>query len=109
MSKIVVVEYRTRPDAAEENQRLVEQVYAQLAREEPDGLRYATFRLTDGVTFIHISITEGAVNPLIRLSAFTEFQREISERYEELPRRLGASLAASYHFLAADAITDDTE
>lgn len=53
MSKIVVVEYRTRPDAAEENQRLVEQVYAQLAREEPDGLRYATFWLTDGVTFIH--------------------------------------------------------
>ena len=109
MSKIVVVQYRTRPDAAEENQRLVEQVYAQLARENPDGLRYATFRLADGVTFIHLSISEGEVNPLTQLSAFAEFQREIGERCVEAPRLLGASIVGSYHFLAADSATTDSE
>ena|SRR5689334_20021736 len=109
MSKIVVVQYRTRPGAAEENQRLVEQVYAQLARENPGGLRYATFRLADGVTFIHLSISEGEVNPLTQLSTFAEFQREIGERCVELPRLLGASLVGSYHFLTADAVTDDKE
>jgi len=48
MSKTVVVQYKTRPNAAEENQRLVEAVYAQLASEDPGRLHYATFRLEDG-------------------------------------------------------------
>lgn len=109
MSRTAVVQYQTRPDAADENQRLVEQVYAQLARENPDGLRYATFRLADGVSFIHISISEGEVNPLTQLSAFAEFQREISERSVEPPKLLGASLVGSYHFLAAESAPADTE
>ena len=109
MSKTVVVQYQTRPDAANENQRLVEQVYAQLAREDPGGLRYATFRLADGVTFIHISVTEGEVNPLFSLSAFTEFQREVGERCVESPRSLGASLVGSYRLLAADSVPDDSK
>src|SRR5690348_15989009 len=109
MSRTVVVQYQTRPDAADENQRLVELVYAQLAREDPGGLRYATFRLADGVTFIHLSISEGDVNPLTRLSAFAEFQRKIGERCVESPQPLGASLVGSYRFLTADSVTDDTD
>ena len=40
-----MVRYKVRPDRADENVALVEAVYAELARERPDGLRYATFRL----------------------------------------------------------------
>ncbi|HKW19975.1 MAG TPA: hypothetical protein VJO13_01265 [Ktedonobacterales bacterium] len=107
MSKTVVVQYRTRPDAADENQRLVEQVYAQLARENPDGLRYATFRLADGVTFI--SIIEGEFSPVTQMSAFADYQREIGERCVEAPRLLGASLVGSYRFQTADSFTADTD
>ncbi len=96
MSRTVVVRYTTRVDAADENQRLVEQVFAQLAAEDPGGLRYATFRLADGVTFVHIAVAEGEVNPLSQSAAFAEFQREISARCVEPPapadRVLGGSV-----------------
>lgn len=49
-----VIQYTTKPDAADENQRVVERVFAELADKKPDGLRYATFRLADGVTFVHV-------------------------------------------------------
>ena len=45
---VVVVRYRTRPERADENQALVEKVFAELAASRPDGLRYATFRLAVG-------------------------------------------------------------
>ena len=35
MSKNVIVRYRTRPDTADENARLVQAVYAALAEEAP--------------------------------------------------------------------------
>ena len=79
MGKTVVVRYKTRADAADENQRLVQRVFAQLAEDDPGGLRYATFRLADGVTFVHVATVEGEVNPLSKSSAFAEFQRDIAE------------------------------
>ncbi len=99
MSKTVIVRYTTRPDAAEENQRLMEQVSAQLAGEDPGGLRYTTFRLADGVTFVHVVVVAGAVNPLGRTTAFAAFQREIGARCVEPPVTTEATLVGSYGFL----------
>ena len=48
-----VVRYRTKSDRAEENERLIREVFAELAEEQPAGLRYAAFRLDDGVSFVH--------------------------------------------------------
>jgi hypothetical protein len=59
MSKTVVVRYETRPEAADDNQRLIEAVFDRLASDDPGGLRYAVFRLADGVTFVHVAIVEG--------------------------------------------------
>ena len=50
----VVVRYRPRPEEADNNQRLVEAVFAELADKDPGGVRYATLRLADG-TFVHIA------------------------------------------------------
>jgi hypothetical protein len=99
MSTTVVVRYTTRVDAADENQRLVEEVFAQLAADGPGGLRYATFRLADGVTFVHIAVVEGEVNPLSRTAAFAEFQREIGDRCVDPPVAADATLIGSYRFL----------
>jgi hypothetical protein len=54
-----VVRYRVKPDRAEENQALVEAVFAELAETRPDGLRYGTILLDDGVTFVHVAQIEG--------------------------------------------------
>jgi hypothetical protein len=96
MSKTVVVRYLTRPEAADENQRLVENVFAELGRNDPGGLRYATFRLKDGVTFVHIAIVDGETNPLEHTAAFAEFQRGIADRCVDRPVASDATLVGSY-------------
>ena len=83
MREAFVARYRTTPEAAEENQRLVEDVYAELALRRPEGLQYATFRLDDGVTFVHVAV--GGEGVLPELPAFQEFQRELGARLEDGP------------------------
>ena len=69
MSTVKVVRYRTKPEHAEENAELVRAVFAELAADDPGGLRYVTFRLEDGVTFVHVATIEGEVNPLASSAA----------------------------------------
>jgi quinol monooxygenase YgiN len=93
-----IIRYRTRPEAAEENQRLVEKVFAELGAEDPGGLRYATFRLADGVSFVHIVVHEGEEDPLGASSAFAAFQQGIGERVSGPPEAQEATLVGSYRF-----------
>ncbi|NNE12856.1 MAG: hypothetical protein HKN41_11510 [Ilumatobacter sp.] len=97
----VVVRYTPRSEQADENQRLVEDVYAELAANGPDGLRYATFRLADG-SFVHIAQLEGDENPLGSLASFGRFQDGIAERCEPgaTPDAQPATLVGSYRLLA---------
>jgi hypothetical protein len=95
----VVVQYRTKPERADENGALVEKVFAQLNTEKPDGFHYATFRLADGVTFVHVASVEGdGINPLSTSSAFAEFQRAIDDRVNDGPHPSAATLVGSYRF-----------
>jgi hypothetical protein len=66
-----VVRYRTKPECADENERLIRDVFAELADvTNPMGLHYASFRLDDGVSFLHVAVIEGEVNPLQTSKAF---------------------------------------
>jgi hypothetical protein len=60
-------------------------VYDELSRVQPEGLNYATFKLEDGVTFVHVARTNGEGNPLTGLDAFKAFQQGIPDRCEEQP------------------------
>jgi hypothetical protein len=96
---MIVVRYRPKPDRADENQRLVEAVFAELAATDPGGIRYATLRLADG-TFVHVADIEGDSNPLAQTAAFAEFQSEIADRCEvgEGPNPQDAIVVGSYGF-----------
>ena len=92
-----MVRYRLKPDRAEENVRLVEAVYAQLARERPEGLRYATFRLPDGVSFLHLVIeTDQPGRILGQIGAFQAFTSAIETRCDEPPVATEITLVGSY-------------
>ncbi len=97
----VVVRYRPRADRADENQRLVEAVFAELEATDPGGVRYATLRLADG-TFVHIADVEGDPNPLGNIAAFAQFQKDIVDRCEtgEGPNPQEATVVGSYRFFA---------
>jgi quinol monooxygenase YgiN len=83
----IMVRYKVKPERAEENEQLVRAVYEELARTAPAGLRYATFKLDDGVSFVHIAAidTANGQNPLREVEAFQAFQKEVSERCAEPP------------------------
>jgi len=61
--KSTVVRYQAKPDRAEENQRLVEAVFADLEERKPEGFTYKVFRLEDGVSFVHIATTATCCAP----------------------------------------------
>ena len=97
----VVVRYRPQSDRADENQSLVEAVFAELNAADPGGVRYATLRLADG-TFLHIAEVAADPNPLSEIAAFAEFQKDIGERCEpgEGPNAQPATVVGSYRFFA---------
>lgn len=97
----VVVRYRPEPDRVEENQQLVEAVFAELAERDPGGVRYATFRL-DGGTFVHVAEVDGDENPLPGLASFQAFQDGIAERCVEGegPDPQPAVVVGSYRLLS---------
>jgi hypothetical protein len=81
-----MVSYKVKPEEAARNEKLVRAVYDELHRTRPDGIRYATFKLGDGVSFVHIASTDGdGPSPLSRLRAFQEFQDGIDTRCVEGP------------------------
>jgi hypothetical protein len=83
----VMVRYKIKPEWVEENEELVRAVYDELHRTEPAGLRYATFKLDDGVSFVHLAVTESenGASPLSKVKAFQEFQKDIESRTDEGP------------------------
>lgn len=87
MMKTMLIRYQVKPEMGDENQRLVEEVFAQLAREKTAGLRYQTFRLEDGVSFLHIATREGGPDdsPLPKLETFKAFVAGIKDRCVEPP------------------------
>jgi hypothetical protein len=99
--KRVVVRYKVKSDKVDENQRLIDRVFAKLDETAPAGLRYASFRLADGVSFVHVASieTDDGSNPLSALAEFADFTRDIDERCDEPPIGQDATLVGAYRLL----------
>lgn len=98
--KRIMVRYKVKADRAGENEALVRKVFDSLNRDSPDGIRYITFKLDDGVSFVHVASieTDDGSNPLGRLEAFKAFQAEIKDRCEEPPVATPLTEIGSYGF-----------
>jgi hypothetical protein len=85
--KRVLVRYKTKADKAEENENYIRKVFEELKEVSPKGIKYASFKLNNGLSFVHITSieTEDGSNPLGELPAFRKFQENIQERCEEPP------------------------
>lgn len=100
----VMVRYKVKPDRAAENERYIQAVFAQLERDRPAGLRYASFKLDDGLGFVHIASVETAdgTNPLAALDAFKAFTAQIKDRCEEPPVTTTLNEIGAYRFFVED-------
>ncbi|MFN0064329.1 MAG: hypothetical protein ACKVPX_17610 [Myxococcaceae bacterium] len=70
-----------------ENESYISAVFGELERDKPRGLRYSSYKLPDGVSFLHIATVDTAdgVNPLLALDAFKKFAETIKERCVDPP------------------------
>jgi hypothetical protein len=96
--KVTIVRYKVKPERVEENEALIRAVYAELNKIKPEGLRYVTSKMQDGVTFVHFATLTVETNPLLALPAFKEFTSKIAERVDEPPVTSHMTEVGSYNF-----------
>jgi hypothetical protein len=97
----IMVRYKTTEAQAEANATLVHAVFDELRARTPKGIRYATYRHSDGVTFVHVATLETPdENPLAVLPSFKAFQKELKDRCVELPVFTDLSIVDSYGSVA---------
>ena len=96
-----LVTYQVKPEHVDENERLVKQVYIQLRETGIAGFHYATFKMPDGVTFVHLAITdnEEAGNAFRNLPVFKTFQSNIGERCDVMPVVNIVTEIGTYNFI----------
>jgi hypothetical protein len=95
-----LIRYRTRPDRADANQRLVEAVFTELQARNPEGVRYLVLRTPEGA-FFHLVAFEngGGTSALTTLPAFQEFQRELRARCSEPPEAMEVTVVGNHRML----------
>ena len=96
--KRVLVRYKVKADKAQQNIEYIQEVFSALDKSKPEGLRYASFKLEDGLSFIHIASieTEDGENPLLSYDEFKAFTQDIASRCEEPPIASTAETIGNY-------------
>ena len=99
MQKRLVTRYATNSaEAADENQRRIEAVFAELAVNNPDSVSYIVLRLADD-SFVHVSFHnhgDDEVNPIASTAAFAHFQQDHAARREGGVDQQTAKLVGAY-------------
>lgn len=85
--KSILVRYKVHPDKTAENEALIRGVFEELRSTSPAGLRYASFKQADGVSFVHVATIDTVEdrNPLPELASFKRFQQHLRDRCVEAP------------------------
>jgi hypothetical protein len=97
--KRTLVRYKTKPEKAQENERLIEQVFQELRAKSPQGVRYLALKLGDG-TFVHFASVEDGASSVTTLETFRSFQSGIKERCVEQPQAGDAAIVGNYRMLS---------
>src|SRR6185437_10170533 len=98
MQKRLVTQYAMQSaDDADENQRRVEGVFAELDATKPGNVSYIVLRLADD-SFVHVSFHDHGddVNPIAETSAFAHFQDGHGERRAGGVNQQTATLVGAY-------------
>jgi hypothetical protein len=99
MQKRLVTRYATKSSAdADENQRRIEGVFAELAESAPGNVSYLVLRLADG-SFVHVSFHDHGddePNPIASLPAFAHFQDGHETRRDGGVDQQTATLVGAY-------------
>ena len=104
--KPTLVRYRTRPEEAPENERLIEEVFRELHARLPDGVRYLVLKLADN-TFVHFASVQDGANPVTALEAFGRFRAESGSAASSRRKRAKRPSSATIGCLASDEVIEN--
>ncbi|HEX4215557.1 MAG TPA: hypothetical protein VIA06_19730 [Candidatus Dormibacteraeota bacterium] len=94
---VMMLRSRVRPECVAGLEASVGRVFAALARICPAGVRYASSRLGDGVTYlVLLEIEDGVENPLPAIPEFREFQEGLRGWVAEPPETERMTVVGSY-------------
>jgi hypothetical protein len=100
MHKRLVTRYATQNSiAADENQRRIEAVFAELAANKPDNVSYIVLRLAADDSFVHLSFHDhgdNEVNPITSTASFAHFQQDHAARRKGTVDQQTATLVGAY-------------
>jgi hypothetical protein len=102
---VLTVRAKLKAEHVADAEAAVKRMFAAIERERLEGIRYASIRLEDGVTFMALlEIEDGVENPLPGLPEAQEFYGRLAEWYAE-PPELGPGTVIGSYRLFSDAVT----
>jgi hypothetical protein len=97
--KVMMSHTKVKPDQREAIKAAGMRVLEGLKREQPQGIRYATFQLPDGESFVTlVAIDDGIENPLHALPEYQAFAEGFKSWIAEPPTSEQLTVGWSYRF-----------
>ncbi len=102
---VLTVRAELKEEHVAEAEAAVQRMFAAIEREGLEGIRYASIKLADGVTFLALlELEDGVENPLPGLPEAAEFYARLPEWYAGAPE-VGPGTVIGSHRFFSDAVT----
>jgi hypothetical protein len=94
---VMIIRSKVKPEHGDAVERAVHDLFAAIEQAQPQGIRYASGRLADGVTYIaQLQVDDGIENPLPALPEFREFQKNLKQWLAEPPTPEQLTVVGTY-------------
>jgi hypothetical protein len=105
---VMMVNARVKADKVGEVEAAARKMFAALQHKQPGGVRYASCKLSDGVTFVAIlELEDNAQNPLPTIPEFTEFQAGLQGWVAEPPSATLVQVVGSYRLFGEPQVSTE--
>jgi hypothetical protein len=94
----VMIRWKIKSDQVARELEFLRAVYEDMHAVRPAGLRYATFRLDDGVTFVDVAEMPDGPGALRQVEAFRHYRATLEERCDEPPAVTVLHEVGAYRF-----------
>ncbi|HEY2638315.1 MAG TPA: hypothetical protein VGI66_00325 [Streptosporangiaceae bacterium] len=94
---VLMARSKIKPENVADAEAAIEKVFSAIEQAQPAGVRYASSKLADGITFIVLlELEDGVDNPLAALPAVVEFQENLKRWMAEPPTVEQMTVIGSY-------------
>jgi hypothetical protein len=99
---VLMVRSKIKPENTPDIEAAINGVFSAIEQAQPEGVRYASSRLADGISFVVLlEHKDGVDNPLAALPAFVEFQENLKQWMAEPPTVEQLTVVGSYRLFGA--------